>query len=368
MCCHIRADPIDRISQDPSKDLSELLDSQMSINNGCNYINPEDIKIEEISNSGQQLSILHINIHSIPSKLDNLKSLLNALRNKKIMIDVILICETFITDNNKDSCEIEGYKLFEEHRKLITRGGVAVYVSKNIKFRDRSDLNIFEEGVFESCFIEITSRPKNIIIGEIYRVPGTNKQDFISKYEKIITVAKAERKNLIIGTDQNLDYLKVHTHSNTAKFLDLNLSNDLLPTINKPTRITHRACTLIDNIYIPSTLSNNLLSMILVTDISDHLPCLTILKGTSNELKEPVTTEYRKLDDHNITRIKNALKPMDWGQLENLDANKGYDLLVERITSVMDIIAPVQQKTIKPKIYNKGTMDVFRTYAIFEKM
>ncbi len=218
-----------------------------------------------------------------------------------------------------------------------------------MKFKDRSDINIFDEGVFESCFIEIVTKPKNIIIGEIYRIPGTNEIDFMIKYEKIISTVKAESKNLIIGTDQNLDYLKVHTHSNTAKFLDLNLSNDLLPTITKPTRITHRTCTLIDNIYIPSSLTNNLVSCILATDISDHLPCLTILNGAGTQIREPINLGFRKLDDHNINRIKNAIKQVDWNRLQYLNANQGYDHLIEKITSIMDVVAPVKYKKIKPQ-------------------
>ena len=37
---------------------------------------------------------------------------------------------------------------------------------------------------------------------------------------------------------------------NYMEFLDINLSNGILPVITKPTRITHDKATLIDNIYI----------------------------------------------------------------------------------------------------------------------
>ncbi len=63
---------------------------------------------------------------------------------------------------------MENYELFEEHRENMTRGGVTVYVSKALKYRDRKDLNIFDEGTFESRFIEISLNSKHVIIGEIY--------------------------------------------------------------------------------------------------------------------------------------------------------------------------------------------------------
>ncbi len=233
------------------KDLYEIIDAQNSpVNNNCNYISPDDIKLDNVSFAGSQISILHLNIHSVPSKLDELKALLSKLKTKNLTIDVILLCETFISDNNKDLCKLDDYKLFSEHRKKLTKRGVAIYINKKLKYVERKDLNIFEEGIFESCFIELFVQKKNIVIGEIYRIPGTNENNFITKYEGLIGQIKREKKDIIIGTDQNLDFLKIHQHSNTAKFLDINLTNDLLPSITKPTRITHRSCTLIDNIYV----------------------------------------------------------------------------------------------------------------------
>ena len=58
----------------------------------------------------------------------------------------------------------------------------------------------------------------NIVVGEVYRVPGTSKNEFLEKYESIESRIKSEHKGVIIGTDQNLDYLKINLHANTMKF------------------------------------------------------------------------------------------------------------------------------------------------------
>ncbi len=348
---HVIADnTFDRISANPLKDLYEIIDAQNSpVNNNCNYISPEDINLENMPIYDSQLSILHLNIHSVPSKLDELKSLLAKMKAKNLSVDVILLCETFISENNKNSCKLEDYELFSEHRKQLTKGGVAIYIHKKLKYIERKDLNIFEEGFFESCFIELFLQKKNIVIGEIYRVPGTSENNFITKYEHLVCNIKKEKKDIIIGTDQNLDFLKIHQHSNTAKFLDVNLTNDLLPTITKPTRITHRSCTLIDNIYVSNGITNNLDSMILTTEISDHLPCLALIgTGRKKETNKPSKIKCRKLNDANISRIKNALKVVDWTSVNNLNTNKGYDLVINKIISVMNTIAPEREITIKP--------------------
>ncbi len=349
MCCHM-TDKLDKISNDPLKDLFDLIDLQQNPTvNNCTYIEPDNINLQNYGTGKDQLSILHLNIHSIPSKLDQLKDLLRKLKEKNISIDVILLCETFLTDVSKESCKIDGFKLFDEHRKNMTKGGVAVYVRNSLKFIDRNDLNIFDEGQFESCFVEISMKSKNLIIGEVYRIPGTNESDFIRKYENIISVVQREKKQLIIGTDQNLDFLKIHEHSNTAKFLDINLSNDLLPTISKPTRITHRSCTLIDNIYVPSNFRKNIHSMILTTDISDHFPCLTILNNSNKETTEPTSFETRNFSKENIKKIRAELQLIDWSPVKNLNANLGYDFIVQKITRVLDQICPLKIKTVSNK-------------------
>ncbi len=341
----------DRISNNPLKDLFDLIDIQQSpVNNSCTYTTPDELKFESIRINGSELSILHLNIHSLPGKIDELRSLLSILKAKKMHIDVILLCETFITDTSKDQCKLDDYDLTEEHRKNMQRGGVAIYVHKSLKFSERKDLNIFQEGFFESCFIELSVKSKTIVIGEIYRVPGTSENNFISKYENLIQKIKIEKKDIIIGTDQNLDFLKVHQHTNTAKFLDTNLTNDLLPTITKPTRITHRSCTLIDNIYVSDRLTNNMESRILTTDISDHLPCLTVMNiGKQKELNTPIKITKRKLNEANIGRIKNALKRMDWNSVHDLNCDEGYNFIMDKMTHILDTIAPERTITVNPK-------------------
>ena len=49
--------------------------------------------------------------------------------------------------------------------------------------------------------------------------------------------------------DYNIDILKPSTHNPTSEFIDLMFSNSFIPLINKPTRVTHKTATLVDNIF-----------------------------------------------------------------------------------------------------------------------
>ena len=167
---------------------------------------------------------------------------------------------------------------------------------------------LFDEGFFESCFIEITLKNEaKLITGEVYRVPNTNQDLFLERYQNIVDKVELEKKDLIIGTDQNLDFLKLEHHPNTAKFLDNNLSSGLLPTITKPTRITFSSATLIDNIYAKLKSSPKIQSGILLSKISDHLPCLLMIDEKPNKINKPIVTTYRKLDNVAIEKIRTEL-------------------------------------------------------------
>ena len=116
----------------------------------------------------------------------------------------------------------------------------------NYKIRD--DLQTFILGIFESMFVEIREKTegKNLIDGDIYRVPNTSSKNSIDMYENTIKKFRSCNRNTFIGTDQNFDYLKIDNHKNIQ---DLFLNNGLLPTVTKPTHIMCNSATLIDNLY-----------------------------------------------------------------------------------------------------------------------
>ncbi len=73
-------------------------------------------------------------------------------------------------------------------RKETPRGGVAIYVKENLKYKLREDLSLFCEGEFESIFLEITSGKTSTVVVEVYRIPNTNETTAIERYENIISL------------------------------------------------------------------------------------------------------------------------------------------------------------------------------------
>ena len=87
-------------------------------------------------------------------------------------------------------------------------------------------------------------------MGEIYRVPNTNEILSIARYETITHRLDDLVGDVIIGSDQNFNFINAQVHRNTSLLLDNFIASGFIPTITKPTIITHSTSTLIDNIYI----------------------------------------------------------------------------------------------------------------------
>lgn len=320
--------------------------------NNCAYYETDNIS--QLGTSKSSLKAIHLNIHSLPTYIEDLKLLLEKLDEQKCQIDLIMLCETFLTDLNSNKYKIDGYTLVELHRSKMRQGGVAIFVRNGLNFRVRDDLNLFDEGFFESIFIEITMPKRNLIAGEIYRVPNTSEQSFLAKYEQLIGKINKENKSTIISTDQNLDYLKIDKHSNTNKFLDINLGFGLLPTITKPTRITHSSATLIDNIYIKNSKNTSFQSGIIATKFSDHLPCILAIDNCISAMPaDPITITYRDFSESNLCKIKDELGQTDWSIIYNSNANDSYNLLLDHISAIVNKYAPEKTKVIHPNRFLK---------------
>ena len=135
-----------------------------------------------------------------------------------------------------------------------------------------------------------------------------------------------------------------------------------MPTITKPSRITHTSATLIDNIFISENLTKRFVSNIIVDDISDHLICLLQISNNSrnSDSKEPLIFETREVKPEHIDRIKLNLEKTDWSNIGNLDLNSAMEKLHNSVTTELDNICPLKvvkisgKKRIKEPWMTKG--------------
>ena len=315
-----------------------------------NYYDVNDILPDKFSHNNFQCKVLHLNIQGLSSKFDQLQTLLSELSDAHVEIDYILLCETFVNDDNAHLFKQPNYNFIYKNRNIKSKGGVAIFIRDNIQYNLREDLSIFTEGEFESIFIESINNGQTSIVGEIYRIPNTSVTLYIQRYEAILQKIESSNSQVIIGTDQNFDYLKIKSYKPSTDLLYLYLAASIIPTITKPTRITHTSATLIDNIYVQHT-TPFVHSGILFSDISGHLPifCLIGKRKPSKIRNEPLTFKHRHLSNVSIRHIKFALQQINWTYLHQLDINNAVKFFSEQLNYIIASYAPEKIVNIKSK-------------------
>ena len=107
------------------------------LNNDTHYYETDQItKIPGITN--HKYNALQINIRSLPTNIELLRTMLDQLNDDGIEIHFLLLCETFLNDANttmpNTMCNKQVY-LINRNRQCGSRGGVVIYI-KIIKLCD----------------------------------------------------------------------------------------------------------------------------------------------------------------------------------------------------------------------------------------
>ena len=225
---------------------------------------------------------------------------------------------------------------------------MGILIADRLRFNELPDLasNMSEN---ESISVEIILKTgKKCIVSSMYRAPNTTPSAFQGCYESIIfAMKKTKPHSIIVGLDHNLDFLKSTKHSGTNEFIHSNLDMGMIPTINKPTRITQTTATLIDNIIVSENLCGSYHSNVLINDMSDHMPTICILNSFKTTKKEPIYITSRDTRPRNITALKEHLNAYDWsGLLNNTDVDVNADTLNRVLQFETEYCTPVKSRKI----------------------
>ena len=345
----------DDIQIDLPPDLATLFKELNNLNmtndftDHCKYYTTSEINNINIKKKNIT-SYLHMNISSLPYHIDELHTLLNLI---DIQFDFIAITESRLKKNqqSKINIEINNYTI-KECPTEATKGGALLYVKNGISFRDRNDLKIYKKQELESIFIEIPNKKgKNDIVGCIYRHPSMSITDFNDNYiSPLLEKLSFENKNITVLGDFNVNLLNHDQDNQTSEFINLMATGSLLPTITKPTRVTSRSKTLIDNIFSNDT-SDNLISGNITTPISDHMAQFLLKTTTypSMPKKRPLVYK-RNYKNYNKDKFVLDIMEVNWDAhlfSEHQDVNDSLETFCDIINTLLDRHAPLKRVPIK---------------------
>ncbi|XP_050512846.1 uncharacterized protein LOC126888543 [Diabrotica virgifera virgifera] len=295
------------------------------------------------------LSVAQINVRSLHNNFDLLK---DHLQNKNY--DILGVTETWLNGDISDEVsEINNYTFIRQDR-LLNAGGVGIYIKNGLHFSV-----ILQEckPFIEHIWIKITQNHNVLIMGIIYRPPGSSHREFLDYFEDLLPQFYAQSGKIVFLGDFNIDQLDVN-FSYTSQLNNIFESFDIKQLVNEPTRVTDRTSTLID--LICSSFDGVFDVENLDINISDHfLTCCKIKfdKPPPNN----VSFTYRALSRINFEEFQ---RDLEGASLHNLylinDIDEKVTFLTNTLLGIFDKHAPLRTCTNKQKPYCPWITDNIR--------
>ena len=218
------------------------------------------------------------------------------LSNLNFSFSIICFSETWLNDSNIDNSnyELPNYVSVHQIKNHYKEGGVSGYIHKNFEFKIRNDFSINSKDI-ETIGVELLhEKRRNTLFNVVYRPPNGETEPFENFIKILFNKNKNSNKNYHIAEDFNLNLLDHDNNKKVQDFFNLKYESDMIPIINKPTRVTKKNCTSIDHIIINSFVENTFKIAILKSDVSDHFPVCIFISSTNLFTKNDVIYQYKK--------------------------------------------------------------------------
>ena len=312
-------------------------------NNLCFHLNssrlfPNNFNHDTENYFDKSLSVSHINIRSLYKNFDSLQELYEDVFKGRF--NFIGLSEIWsVRDVNQ--FKISDYNLELQCRTNQRGGGVGAYIHSSLNYARIHDLSLVNA---ESLWLKVHIDNKTIILGVIYRKPGTNFIDFSNEFDNLLQTINLDRNQCIIMGDFNINLISREDHGNDL--LRLTETYGLLQLIMTPTRITNTSSTLIDHIYTNIS-SYCIQSGCIEAGISDHLPVYAVFKKFKCVSQPEKTILCRNFHTFSVDSFCDDLASIQWREVyECTEPNDAYSKFHNIFLEICDKHAPIEEKTI----------------------
>jgi exonuclease III len=158
----------------------------------------------------------------------------------------------------------------------MARGGVSIFVKKNLIFNQLNILHHCNEQDIECCVVQFEYKHSNIYVLAIYRVPTGNFDLFLNTLESIIDYLYKLTAEFVICGNININYLTESYHKQCLN--SLLAPFNLMSIVNFPTRIQNYSSTAFDNVFIDSSRKEHISIEPVINGLSDHDAQLLVIK------------------------------------------------------------------------------------------
>ena len=153
-------------------------------------------------------------------------------------------------------------------------------------------------------------------------------------------------KNMILAGDFNINALDYEQNKKVQSFFNLMYRYNMIPTINKPTRVGKNSATAIDHIIANCIVDCQFKTAILKTDVTDHFPIAMALKTDEpvHQSQKVQNVHKRNYDENAIESFKQRLLEIDWAELKTYEGpNEAYKHFSKHLFRFMIIFSQKQK-------------------------
>ena len=152
---------------------------------------------------------------------------------------LICLSETWIEPHKipDSNFQLPGYYSFHLTREKKKGGGLYIFLRETYSHKFRKDLQVNFKA-FECLRVEVeTKNSKNIVLNLVYCPPSGDHKELENYFKTSLSKREISQKNInLTGDFKNL--LDFDENKKVQNFVNLRLRFGMIPTINKPTRVT----------------------------------------------------------------------------------------------------------------------------------
>ncbi|CAB4038162.1 Hypothetical predicted protein, partial [Paramuricea clavata] len=224
-------------------------------------------------------------------------------------------------------------------------GGVAVYISEQINWTRRYDL----ESELECIWLEIFPyKTKSFLICSMYRPPDTSSYthaNFKNLFAGMLDLATANLKVVIVMGDLNVNY---HRNEDNTEIKSIISVNGFKQIVKEATRTTENTATLID-IIITNNPSVIACTKVVPIAFSDH-DLIGCVRKQHHLKYVPKVINCRNTKNYSKELMCDELFKQDWTPVyESTDVNYAWTCMKDIISSCFDKLASIIKKRIRGK-------------------
>lgn len=257
--------------------------------------------------------------------------------------DIIGITESWTHKDILDSeIALDGYNLFRRDRTETRGGGVLLYVRSDITAVVND--NITNELNSESIWCSITTRERQLIIGNCYNSPSASMEEQQNLHAAIREASKHQA--LIMGdfNHGSINWETLHSDRDDAPFLDLIGDCFMTQHVDKPTRgeaILDLVITtepgMVENLTIEEHFGS-----------SDHnIVIWDLISETELITNNVMIHDFKKA---NFDKMRREVDQVDWGKcFEAKSTNGKWCIFKNTILKAMKEFIPMKLKKVRNK-------------------